>query len=250
MTRVLVVGETEVIEEVLHKGNDSLRITSRSAAGSVFVDALRAQGHEVTWIDSEHAAEDFPFTGEDLSPFDVVVLSDVGANSLLMSRDVHHGRTRPNRLDLIRDWVAAGGGLVMCGGWMSFAGMNGAAHYHRTGVEEALPVRILPYDDRVETPQGTVFTPVLPDHAVLDGIAGPWPPVLGYNLVQPDDDAVVVATSPSGDAVLVVGAHGAGRSVAWMTDVAPHWAGEEFQAWPSYARLFGNLVRWASGLGE
>ena len=46
----------------------------------------------------------------------------------------------------------------MVGGYYSFQGINGGARYHGTPVEEVLPVEILPYDDRVEVPEG--FTPV------------------------------------------------------------------------------------------
>ena len=37
---------------------------------------------------------------------------------------------------------------MMVGGYYSFQGINGGARYHGTPVEEALPVEILPYDDR------------------------------------------------------------------------------------------------------
>ena len=43
---------------------------------------------------------------------------------------------------------------MMIGGYYSFQGINGGARYHRTPVEEVLPVECLPYDDRVEVPEG------------------------------------------------------------------------------------------------
>ena len=42
----------------------------------------------------------------------------------------------------------------MVGGYYSFQGINGGARYHGTPVEEVLPVEILPYDDRIEVPEG------------------------------------------------------------------------------------------------
>ena len=41
-----------------------------------------------------------------------------------------------------------GHGLMMAGGYLSFGGFEGKAHYHGTAVERALPVDIKPYDDR------------------------------------------------------------------------------------------------------
>ena len=45
-----------------------------------------------------------------------------------------------------------GGGLLMIGGYLSFAGIDGKARYHGTPVEDALPVTIAATDDRVEAP--------------------------------------------------------------------------------------------------
>ena len=42
----------------------------------------------------------------------------------------------------------------MVGGYMSFQGINGVARYKSTVIEEILPVEILPYDDRIEIPEG------------------------------------------------------------------------------------------------
>lgn len=47
--------------------------------------------------------ETFPTTMEELSQYDVVILSDIGANSLLLSRRVFvEGKTSSNRLLLIK----------------------------------------------------------------------------------------------------------------------------------------------------
>ena len=56
----------------------------------------------------------------------------------------------------MRDWAAQGGGLMMIGGYFSFQGIDGRARWRRTPVEDALPVTCLPYDDRVEAPEGII----------------------------------------------------------------------------------------------
>lgn len=54
----------------------------------------------------------------------------------------------------------------MIGGYFSFQGIDGKARWHRTVVEDALPVTCLPYDDRLEIPEG--FRPVInAEHAIL-----------------------------------------------------------------------------------
>ncbi len=65
-----------------------------------------------------------------------MILSDLGANTLLLHPDVwFKGEPVPNRLRLLREWVAGGGGLMMIGGYYSFQGINAGARYHRTPVE-------------------------------------------------------------------------------------------------------------------
>ncbi|MEU1514823.1 glutamine amidotransferase, partial [Streptomyces sp. NPDC005811] len=40
---------------------------------------------------------------------------------------------------------------------------------------------------------------------------------------------------------------GAGRSAAFTSDLAPHWAPPGFLAWDCYPVLWDRLVRWLSG---
>ena len=73
----------------------------------------------------------------------------------------------------------------MFGGYYSFQGINGGARYHKTPVEEVLPVNCLPVDDRVEVPEG--FAPVSngsASHPILKGLGADWPVLLGFNEVN------------------------------------------------------------------
>ena len=132
------------------------------------------------------AAEGFPFAMEGLARYDAIILSDIGANTLLLPPAVWlQSRTVPNRLKLIRDYVEAGGGLLMAGGYSSFQGIDGKARWRRTAVEQVLPVTCLPWDDRVEMPEGTTAQLVVPEHPILAGLGdGDWPPLLGVNEVE------------------------------------------------------------------
>jgi uncharacterized membrane protein len=182
-----------------------------------------------------------------------VILSDIGSNTLLLPQAVWlHGRPAPNRLKLLRDWTAAGGGLVMAGGYFSFQGIDGRARWRRTPVEEALPVTCLPYDDRLEVPEG--FRPeILRPHPLLDGLPADWPLLLGANEVVPREraDVEVLVRLPAeqgGHPLLVTGTFGSGRSVAWTSDIGPHWLPDPFVQWPGYATLWRNILTWVCAL--
>ena len=44
--------------------------------------------------------------------------------------------------------------------------------------------------------------------------------------------------------LLVGGTHGKGRTLAWTSDVGPHWLPQSFVDWPGYAVLWRNMLRW------
>ena len=176
-----------------------------------------------------------------------MILSDIGSNTLLLHPDTAvRGRRTPNRLATIRAWVEAGGGLAMAGGYLSFQGLDGRARFRGTDVEAVLPAEIDPWDDRVEKPEG--FTPeaVAPDHPILAGIEGEWPALLGYNRFRLKPDATLLARFGD-DPILAVRDAGAGRTLAWASDIGPHWCPEEFAAWDGYRRLWTQAVAWLAG---
>jgi uncharacterized membrane protein len=149
-------------------------------------------------------------------------------------------------LTALADWVRAGGGIVMIGGYLSFSGIEGKAAFHGTAVEDVLPVRCAATDDRVERPDGVQPRVAKPDHPVTEGIEGAWPHLLGYNRVELREGAEVLA-SIGGDPLVAVRQVGQGRSAVFTSDCAPHWAPPEFShEWPGYVKLFDNLVRWVA----
>lgn len=247
---VLLVGESWVSAATHYKGFDQFGSVSFHLGAEPLVVALRDTRFVLTYMPGHEAAEHFPFDLEELRRYRVVVLSDIGANTLLLPEAVwQRGETMPNRLRVIRDFVAVGGGLVMAGGYLSFQGIDGRARFRHTAVEEALPVRCLPHDDRLEIPQGFVAEPT-GAHPVLAGLDGPWPALLGANEVIAKEDAQVLMRLPQdegGHPLLVLGGHGSGRAVAWTSDIGPHWVPERFVRWAGYARLWTNILGWVSG---
>ena len=247
MARVLLAGESWISAVVDHKGYDAFPHTQVHIGCAELLAVLAAQGHEVTHLRSHDVAADFPLTLEELDAYDVVILSDIGANSLLLPPQVfEEGRRAPNRLKLLREWVHGGGGLMMAGGYLSFQGFQAKANYHDTAVEEILPVTILPHDDRVETPEGVEGVVTDGDHFVTRGLDATWPAILGYQKLTPREDAHVLA-EVEGRPLLAVRTVGEGRTLAYASDISPHWAPQEFMAWPGYATLFGNAVSWLAG---
>ncbi len=134
----------------------------------------------------------------------------------------------------------------MCGGYYSFAGIYGAARYHRTPIEDVLPVDIFPYDDRVEAPEGVVPVLVDAEHPIVAGMPGPWPALLGYNEVSLKPDAQLLATVDE-HPLLAVRSVDRGRTLAWMSDIGPHWCPEPFATWEGYARLWCQAIAWTAG---
>ncbi|CEG94227.1 glutamine amidotransferase [Propionibacterium freudenreichii] len=243
MAELLLAGESWVSASVDHKGYDAFPHTQIHIGCKDFLAALTSKGHHVTHLRSHDVAEMFPTTMEELSRYDVVILSDIGSNSLLLSPAVfEQGRPAPNRLRLLAEWVRSGGGLMMAGGYLSFQGFEGKANYAQTPVEDVLPVTIQHWDDRVEEPQG-VQGRVVAEHPVVAGLDQTWPILLGYQRLTTRDDAQLLATA-EGDPLLVVRDVGRGRSAAFASDISPHWAPREFTEWQGYSQLFSQLVDW------
>lgn len=247
MALVMIVGESWITHRTHHKGFDQFVDTVFETGVEPLKTALEKSGHEIMWMPAHEVQESFPQQQESLATVDVLILSDIGANTLLLHPDTWlKGLPTPNRLNLIRDWVLDGGALVMCGGYYSFQGINGGAFYHRTPIEEVLPVGISPYDDRVEVPEGASADVLEHNHDILSGIPDRWPLLLGYNRVEAKPDAEVLARI-NGDPLLVVGKAGGGRTLAWTSDIAPHWCPEPFTFWEGYERLWAQSVDWLCG---
>lgn len=245
--RVLIAGESWTVHSIHQKGFDSFTTTEYAEGVRWLRGALEAADWEVVYQPAHVAARDFPDTAEALSVYDCVVISDVGANTLLLHPDTFsRSKVLPNRLDAVRDYVAAGGGLVMVGGYLTFQGIDAKAQYAGTSIEEALPVNIQRHDDRVERPEGVV--PVVDDasHPIVAGLEGEWPALLGYNrfAAKPGHGAIV---SVGADPLIVAGGFGKGRGVAFASDCGPHWAPPPFVEWSGYNRLWGQIAAWAAG---
>ncbi|WP_103663148.1 glutamine amidotransferase [Microbacterium sp. CJ77] len=245
MARILIAGESWITTTTHIKGVDEFTANSYTEGVRQLRSALEGGGHEVVHMPAHLVPTDFPSDRNELNKFDVVVLSDIGANSLQLSPDVFE-RSLPgaDRIAELVEWVLAGGRLVMIGGYLSFSGFQGRAAYARTRIGEVLPVTLIDADDRVERPAGALPVVTDPDHPALGGASEPWPLLLGYNKTVLRNGADELATI-DGDPLVVVGRYGRGRSAVFTSDCSPHWAPPAFcEEWPGYAQLFNGLIEW------
>ena len=241
MARVLVIGESWFVHSVHQKGFDSFTTSSYEEGGEVFLASLRDHGHDVTYGPAHEIDRRLPSDIEGFAAYDVIVISDVGANTFQLSEQTFaRSIPSPDKTELIRAHVERGAAVLMVGGYLTFSGIDAKARWGRTPLHAALPVHVLDRDDRVELPSGAAPI-VVSQHAVVDGLDATWPALLGLNEVVAKDDAQVIATC-AGHPLLVVGTYGAGRTAAFTSDIAPHWAPPEFLDWDGYGKLFDGLI--------
>lgn len=242
--KVLLVGESWVTYSQHIKGFDSF-FTSRYEEGVQWIRAaIQKAGYQFDYISNTYAAEKFPCKAEDLAQYDAVFLSDIGSNTLLLTDQCFmRGQQGTNRMELLRDYVLAGGGLCMIGGYMSFTGIDAKARYGSTALAEVLPVRCLDIDDRVEAPQGLIPQTVDGSHPVSKGLSGEWPYLLGYNKTVLKEGSTLIAAIDE-DPLIAAAEYGKGRSLAFTSDCSPHWGSPDFTGWSGYETLWKNITDW------
>ena len=248
--KVLLVGESWVSSATHYKGFDQFGSVTYHTGCQPLIDAMQDSDYQVTHMPAHEAQDGFPFSIEEIRAWDVIILSDIGSSTFLLPQRVWmHSQTAPNRLRLLKQWVAEGGSLIMAGGYFSFQGIDGKARWRNTPVEEVLPVSCHPWDDRIEIPEGATAEIVQPDHPLLRGMAADWPPVLGVNEVvlkqQPGVELIArLPDEQGGHPLLVAGQYGKGRTLVWTSDMSPHWLSPAFCAWAGYRTLWLNIFDW------
>jgi uncharacterized membrane protein len=242
--RVLFVGEAWPTIELHIKGFDVVPLGGYQDYSVWLKKALGVyQDVEIIHMPNCMASDEFPNTLANLKKFDVLILSDVGSNTLVLYPERLRVPMGPNRLNLIKEFVNGGRGVVMIGGYMSFQGIRGMANYHGTPIEEILPVYISKQDDRVEVPEGMIPEIVDREHLVVKGITGAkWPMFLGYNKLKLKEGAALIARYRD-DPFIAVTSYGGGRTMAFASDLAPHW-GTAFVGWEYYPKFWYQAIRW------
>lgn len=242
--RALLLGESWTTHMIHQKGFDTFTTTEYVEGGAEFCAALRDGGWEVTHTPAHLIERDFPLDG--LNAYDLVVISDVGANTFLLTRKVfNRSESEPNRLGLLRDYVLGGGALIMVGGYLSFAGVDAKARYGSSPLADLFPVDIALVDDRDEHPEGAAIKVLDPAHPALGGVGSSWPSLLGFNRTTARPDGTVLA-EVDGHPLVAVREVGQGRTAVFTSDMSPHWAPPEFVSWAGYGPLWRGLAGWAA----
>lgn len=240
--------------------------TSLDGAAAYLAGLMTTWGWNFTYVSSDQPLSDAELTTE----YNLVIFSDYPADQADASLQTQ-----------IVKRVEAGAGLLMIGGWESFHGLGG--DWDGTPIADALPVEISSEDDRRNCDQPVFVQPAGISHPITDGL--PWserPPLIGgFNSFSPKPDSQTLLQSmrfeasfaganpslePSSTApMLVTGNHGAGRTAALATDVAPHWIGPmvdwgtervtagadgagDVEVGNLYAAFFKNLLSWTAKL--
>lgn len=241
--KVLLLGETWIVTKFHTKGFDVVPLGGFEDFSVYFKEPMKAfQDIEITHIPNHLVLSKFPSTRDELAQYDVVIISDCGRNTLTMYPDMFKIPMGPDKVQMIADYVLEGGALVMAGGWVDFQGFQGKGNYHDSAIEGVLPVNIMQTDDRVEATQGAKVEVINSSHPVLKDIGKEWPKFLGYQKVTPKDGAEVVAKI-EGNPFIIVGDSGKGRSMAFMSDLAPHW-GTDFVKWEYYGKFWYQSINW------
>ena len=174
-----------------------------------------------------------------LDEYDAIVFSDVELKNFQLApqffdRKVFGERilTYPDRIRLTVEAVEAGLRVMFLGGWLSFTGEMGKGGWGRSRLAEVLPVICLETEDLVESTEG--FTAKIVDPTFPVDMKT-MPPLLGYNRTKPREGAVLHAiVEETGDPLLATMPSGAGATLAFTSDPAPHW-GCNLVQWDHYA---------------
>lgn len=245
--KVLLIGESWMVHTVETKGFDTFSADSYGEGIEYIKPVLSGDGFSFEHMPCHRVTPDFPADVDGLRQYDAIIVSDVGANTFLLPVETFsHCRRTPNKLQMLKEYVLGGGGLMMAGGYLSFMGIEGKGKYHDSILETVLPVDFLSHDDRMEHPEG-LDVPIDPDaHPILKGVGNMLRGILGYNKAKLKPGCRAIATV-EGNPLIALGEFGRGRSVAYATDVAPHWSSVEFCKSEAYAKLMRNMVRWLAG---
>lgn len=246
---VLYVGDDKLQSTHFLAGAESVQLFNRRLPDfEPLLDALEPiDGCAVTHLPAHETVDRFPDSVETLAAYDALIVSDLSLGTLLP-----HYRPEeipgPNRPRIIADYVRNGGGLVYCGGWMSFQGYHGIGNWAESPVAELLPVTVRNvFDDRVERPDGVSIDAVDRDHPVTAGLDWDgFPALYGYNRVGDVTADARQLASVDGDPLLALRAAGDGRALAYMSDPGPKW-GLELAEWSDYAAFWHGTLEWVAG---
>lgn len=119
--KVLFIGESWHIHMIHSKGYDSFTSSKYEEGATWLLQCLKNSQVDVTYMPAHTVQIAFPEDVAQLEQYDAIVISDIGSNTFLLQNDTFYQlRIKPNALELIKEYVNNGGGLLMIGGYLSF----------------------------------------------------------------------------------------------------------------------------------
>lgn len=255
MAKIYYVGDWAILsgpsfyETPFHIAPKGLEIFNY---GKWLKDAIESTGeHQVESVPSWDFYKLGPGKYEEiLQEYDILIFSDVEAKLFQLAPDFFDRQqfgtqvlTFPDRIRLTVEALKQGTGMMFLGGWYSFTGEIGKGGWGRTGLADALAVKCLDYEDLKESTEG--FSPVVTEagQQAMNGIDfKTCPPILGYNETIPlEDSEVLMRFEETGHPLLVTRSVGAGKTLAYTSDPAPHW-GCNFVYWSEYQKFWVKCV--------
>lgn len=85
--KILLVGESWTSTSTHVKGFDQFATATWHTGATDFLAALADSPYAITYMPAHAAATNFPLTLEALQEWDAIILSDIGANTLLLHPD-------------------------------------------------------------------------------------------------------------------------------------------------------------------
>ena len=103
--KILLAGESWMSYTTHVKGFDTFYTSVYETGEKYLKAAMEKGGYEFVFLPNHLAMEEFPFTMEELEEYDLIILSDIGANTLLLpTATFTRSEMRPNRCNLLRDF--------------------------------------------------------------------------------------------------------------------------------------------------
>ena len=201
---------------------------------------------------AHEAQRDFPQTAEALAAYDAVILSDIGSNTLLLHPDtwIHSKRdaepaARAEGLCRERRRPVDGGRLLQLPGHQRRRALS--RHAGRGGAAGRYPALRRPGRGARRLHPGRSNRTV---HPILAGFEANGRRCLvstRSSRSRSADSSCDRVRGLWGKAAARRGDFGEGRTLAWTSDIGPHWLPPEFAAWPGYARLWRQSLEWLTG---
>jgi len=149
-------------------------------------------------------------------------------------------------LDRLEIDVPAMSGLVMIGGAFSFSGLKAVGGWQDPRGAAMLPVEPMAGADATEVPAGVRLVATADCPSELASLLEQVPPFYGYNLLRPRNGSRLLARFEDGQPALVVSGPAPRRTVAFASDLLPHW-GPKVAEWERFPALLSALVALAAG---